>query len=108
MNKFGLLKTSWGTKVVEYDPTRDTTWIHSSSEPIVVNPSKIDFDIDHVVDYLLSSDGRHSWGLFLPPNILEKIEEKIDPNDEWLVSQLEYLKKEWNYKPKYPNKKKYD
>ena len=98
MNKFGILENKyWGKVFVEYSPSRNLVWINSSSESIGFNLDEINFDLDYVTDFLVSKEGRHCWGTYLPKEILDKIEEKIDKNDEWLVGQLNYFKRILNY-----------
>lgn len=104
MNKFGLLECSWGKKFVEYSPSRGIIWIHSSSEPIIANLDKIDFNMDHIIDYLLT-EGKYSWGTYLPQEIINKLKENINKLSEWHVNHLNYLERELNYSPVYPNKK---
>lgn len=98
MSKFGILENKyWGKVFVEYNPYRNLVWINSSSECIGFNLDEINFDLDYVTDFLVSKEGRHCWGTYLPKEILDKIEEKIDKNDKWLVDQLNYFKRILNY-----------
>ena len=53
-------------------------------------------------DYLL--EHRHSWGIYLPENILIKLRDKIDRNDEWLISNFNWLVHQVNYNKNFPKK----
>ena len=98
MSKFGILENEYCGKIfVEYSPERNLVWINSSCECIGFKLEEINFDIDYVVDFLLSKEGRYCWGTYLPEEILNKIEEKIDKNDEWLMRELNFLKRQLNY-----------
>ena len=98
MNKFGILEDEYWNKVfVEYSPERNLVWINASSQCIGCNIDHINFDIDYVVNFLLSKEGRYCWGTYLPREILDKIEEKIDKTDEWLIGELNFLRRQLNY-----------
>lgn len=98
MSKWGILESKYfGKKFVEYSPERGLVWINSSSECIGCNINDINFDINYVTDFLVSKEGRYCWGTYLPKEILDKLEEKIDKTDKWLVGHLNFLKRQLNY-----------
>lgn len=106
MNKFGLLECSWGLRLVEYSPSRGLVWIHSSSECIGCDIDKIDFDFEHLIDFLLSEEGRYSWGTYLPRYIVEELEKRVDKNDDWLMRQLDFMKYQLDYPARMKNRLK--
>ena len=71
-------------------------WTHSSVEHILgFTEEDFDFDEDHLVDWLL--EHRYSCGTYLPESICIKLKERIDPNDEWVNRNLNWLIKELHY-----------
>ena len=98
MHKWGIFESKWwGKTLVEFNPTSDDAWDHPSGEHFTCNINEINSNIDDVVDFLLSKEGRYCWGIYLPEEIVNKIDEKIDRTDKWLVGQLDFMKRQLNY-----------
>ena len=78
-------------------------WNHCSDEHIGgFDEEDFDFDENHIIEYLL--EHKYSWGIYLPENILIKLRDKIDRNDEWLVSEFNWLVRQVNYNRNFPKK----
>lgn len=98
MHKWGIFESKWwGKTFVEFNPNTDDAWHHSSREHFTCDTNKINSNIDDVVDFLLSDEGRYCCGIYLPEEIVNKIDEKIDRTDGWLVGQLDFMKRQLNY-----------
>ena len=79
------------------------SWTHCSVQHCSwLTEEDFDFDEDHIVDYLL--EHRYSWGTYLPEEILIKLRDKIDRNDEWLISEFNWLVHQVNYNRNFPKK----
>lgn len=78
-------------------------WNHCSNEYIVgFDEEDFDFDEEHIIKYLL--EHKYSWGIYLPENILIKLRDKIDRNDEYLIYRFNWLVNQVNYNKKFPKK----
>jgi len=91
--KYGIAILPWrgDPKTLIEWRSEDDAFVNVSDEHFGGIPEdKVDFDIDHVVDFLLG-EGRYQMGLYLPDEILKLMKQRCPESETWLMGQIDYM-----------------
>ena len=84
------IKGVWKDELFDVELPGRGAWTHCSSQFVYgFTEDYFDFDEDNIVKFLLEHP--YKYGTYLPPSIIEKLLDKVDPSDEYFVNTLKWL-----------------
>ena len=107
LDYYGLLDThEWGKRLVEWR-SEDRCWDQITDSWLVnVDKSRVDFNLKHIVDFLIENKESAAITFLTCEEILEAVKERLSnmtlgPDFDYFKRCLDYALQEVHYVPKY-------